>query len=432
MPDRTSRAAGRSARRRLLPEPRLYPLLAALMAGLLLSELDQSMVAAALPTIVDELDGVEDLMWVNTAYLLAATGVLPLYGALGDRWGRRPVIVTALLLIMAGSVVGALASDMAVLILARVIQGLGAGGMLVLVQAAVADVLPVRDRAPVMSAVGAVFAAAAVGGPLLGGWLAEGPGWRWTFWINLPVGGLAVLAGLWLLPRRARDAPVRRWRARDLMPLGLFRVRTFTLVALAGLVLGAALFGAVGYVPTYLQLGLGLSPVDAGLWMLTLVGGLAVGTIASAQVVGRTGIHRPLPVIGAVVAAVALAVLAALGPGPALASVGVALAVLGLGIGCAWEVLVIMVQNAVSEDRVGAATAMNGFTREIGVLLGSAYAGGMITTRLAEGTPAGAAFGPVFAALAVVGVVGGVMLLAVPRRALSTEQPATDRELARR
>ena len=112
------------------------------MAGLLLAELDQSMVAAALPTIVDELDGVGDLMWVNTAYLLAATGVLPLYGALGDRWGRRPVILTALGLIMVGSVVGALASGMAVLILARVIQGLGAGGMLVLVQAAVADVLP--------------------------------------------------------------------------------------------------------------------------------------------------------------------------------------------------------------------------------------------------------------------------------------------------
>ena len=152
-------------RPRLLPDRRLAPLLVALMAGLLLSELDQSMVAAALPTMVDELDGVGDLMWVNTAYLLAATGVLPLYGALGDRWGRRPVILTALGLIMVGSVVGALASGMSVLILARVIQGLGAGGMLVLVQAAVADVLPVRDRAPVMSLIGAVFGAAAIGGP---------------------------------------------------------------------------------------------------------------------------------------------------------------------------------------------------------------------------------------------------------------------------
>lgn len=432
MPERRSRGGANGSRRRLLPEPRLYPLLAALMAGLLLSELDQSMVAAALPTIVDELDGVGDLMWVNTAYLLAATGVLPLYGALGDRWGRRPVILAALGLLMVGSVVGALASGMAVLITARVIQGLGAGGMLVLVQAAVADVLPVRDRAPVMSAVGAVFAAAAVAGPLLGGWLAGGPGWRWTFWINLPVGGLALLAGCWLLPRRPADAVARRWRARDLVPLGLFRVRIFALVAVAGLVLGAALFGAVGYLPTYLQLGLGLSPVTAGLWMLTLVGGLAIGTLVSAQVVGRTGVHRPLPIIGAVVAAAALALLAALGPTPALPLVGVALAVLGVGIGGAWEVLVVMVQNAVESSRVGAATAMNGFTREVGVVLGSAYAGGMITTGLADDTPAAAVFGPVFAALALVAVVGAVVLLAVPRKPLSTARPAADRELARR
>ncbi len=429
MPDRVTR---RRTRRRLLPEPRLYPLLAALMAGLLLSELDQSMVAAALPTIVDELDGVGDLMWVNTAYLLAATGVLPLYGALGDRWGRRPVILVALLLIMVGSVIGALAPGMAVLIVARVVQGLGAGGMLVLVQAAVADVLPVRDRAPVMSAIGAVFAAAAVAGPLLGGWLAEGPGWRWTFWINLPVGGLAVLAGLWLLPRRPPGQVVPRWRSRDLLPVGLFRIRIFALVALAGLVLGAALFGAVGYLPTYLQLGLGLSPVTAGLWMLTLVGGLAVGTIVSAQVVGRTGVHRPLPVIGAGMAAGALALLAVLGPEPALAPVGIALAVLGLGIGVAWEVLVVMVQNAVEEGRVGAATSMNGFTREIGVLIGSAYAGGVITTRLADGASAAAAFGPVFAVLAGLAVAGGLVLLAVPRRPLSTARPITDRELAQR
>jgi MFS family permease len=421
----------RAGIRRLLPDRRLAPLLVALMAGLLLSELDQSMVAAALPTIVDDLDGVGDLMWVNTAYLLAATGVLPLYGALGDRWGRRPVILAALGLIMVGSVVGGLAPTMAVLILARVVQGLGAGGMLVLVQAAVADVLPVRDRAPVMSAIGAVFAAAAIGGPLLGGWLAEGPGWRWTFWINLPVGGLALIAASSLLPRTAGTVS-RRWRAGDLVPIGLFGTRAFAVVALAGLMLGAALFGAVGYLPTYLQLGLGLSPVDAGLWMLTLVGGLAIGTVVSAQVVGRTGVHRPLPVIGAGIAAGALGLLAVLGPEPALATVGIGLAALGLGIGFAWEVLVVMVQNAVDPSRVGAATAMNGFTREIGVLVGSAYAGGMITTRLSDGASAGAALGPVFAVLAAVAVAGGVVLVAAPRRPLSTVRPPAARELVDR
>jgi MFS family permease len=426
------RGEPRTGGRRLLPDRRLAPLLVALMAGLLLSELDQSMVAAALPTMVEELDGVGDLMWVNTAYLLAATAVLPLYGALGDRWGRRPVILTALGLIVVGSLVGALATGMSVLILARVIQGLGAGGMLVLVQAAVADVIPVRDRAPVMSLIGAVFGAAAIGGPLLGGWLAEGPGWRWTFWINLPVGGLALVAGWWLLPRRPTGVEIRRWRAGDLLPVGLFRTRTFAVVAVAGLVLGAALFGVVGYLPTYLQLGLGLSPVTAGWWMLTLAGGLAIGTLISAQVVARTGVHRPFPIIGAGLAAVALAWLAVLGSEPALAGVGIGLAILGLGIGCAWEVLVVMVQNAVDSDRVGAATAMNGFTREIGVLLGSAFAGGMITTRLADSASAGSAFGPVFAALAIVALAGGALLLAVPRRPLSTARPAAARELAQR
>ncbi|HEY5979644.1 MAG TPA: MFS transporter [Microlunatus sp.] len=423
---------GRAGPRRLLPDRRLAPLLVALMAGLLLSELDQSMVAAALPSMVDELDGVDNLMWVNTAYLLAATGVLPLYGALGDRFGRRPVILVALGLIMIGSVVGALAASMSALIMARVTQGLGAGGMLVLVQAAVADVLPVRDRAPVMSLIGAVFGAAAIGGPLLGGWLAEGPGWRWTFWINLPVGGLALIAGWWLLPGRPDGAPIRRWRAVDLLPVGLFRTRAFALVALAGLVLGAALFGVVGYLPTYLQLGLGLGPVTAGLWMLTLAGGLAIGTVISAQVVARTGVHRPFPIVGAGIAAGALGGLALLGAEPDLAWVGIGLALLGLGIGCAWEVLVIMVQNAVDGSRVGAATAMNGFTREIGVLVGSAYAGGMITTRLSGGGSAGTAFSPVFAALAAVAVAGGLVLLAVPRCALSTARPPAARELVDR
>ncbi|MDN5769796.1 MAG: MFS transporter [Microlunatus sp.] len=410
---------------RLLSERRLVPLIGALMAGLLLSELDQSMVAAALPSIVADLDGVGDLMWVNTSYLLAATAVLPLYGALGDRHGRRPVIIGALLAIMIGSVLGGLASDMAVLILARVVQGLGAGGMLVLVQASVADVLPVRDRAPVMSVIGAVFAAGALGGPLIGGWLAEGPGWRWIFWINLPVGVIALIACRRLLPRPEVSYPLPPVRAADLLPIRLFADRTFALVAVAGLVLGLAMFGSVGYLPTYLQLSLGLSPAEAGLWMLTLVAGLAVGTLGSARVVSRTGVYRPLPITGAVLAAAALALLSQLPGGVSVPVVGGCFVLLGLGIGLAWEVLVVMVQNTVSQERVGAATALNGFSREVGVLLGSALVGGLVSAGLSAGSDPMTTFGGAFAGLAMVALVAAAMLLGVRRRPLSTSQPAT-------
>ena len=217
-----------------------------------------------------------------------------------------------------------------------------------LVQAAVADVLPVRDRAPVMSLIGAVFGVAAIGGPLLGGWLAEGPGWRWTFWINLPVGGLALVAGWWLLPRRPAGAVIRRWRARDLLPLGLFGTRTFTAGRRWPVWCSAPRCSAPWAICRPISSWVSqLSPVTSGFWMLTLAGGLALGTLVSAQVVGRTGVHRPLPVVGAVIAAGALGGLALLGPEPGAATVGVCLALLGLGIGCAWEVLVIMVQNAV-------------------------------------------------------------------------------------
>lgn len=410
-----------------MPDLRRTPLLVALMLGLLLSELDQSMVAAGLPRIVADVDGISDLMWVNTGYLLAATAILPLSGALGDRWGRRSVIVVGLLLIMVGSSLGGLATTMPALIIARVVQGLGAGGMLVLTQAAVADVWPVRERAPVMSVIGAVFAAAAVGGPLLGGWLTAGPGWRWMFWINLPVGAAALVACLALLPGADRTGPRRPTRAADLLPLGLLRNRTFGCVAAAGFGLGLATFGVFGYLPTYLQLGRGLDPVEAGLWMLPLVAGLAIGTLASAQLVSRTGIHRPLPVLGALLAAAGLAGLALLGATGALPAVGAGFGLLGLGVGLSWEVLVVMLQNSVAEERVGAATALNGFSREIGVLLGSALVGGMLSSGLAAGADAVEVITPVFSWLAGAAALAAGVLLLVHRRPLSTQPPAVGR-----
>ena len=465
--------------------------------ALLLSELDQTVFATALPTVVGELHGVSDMLWVNTAYILTGTVVLPVFGRLSDQVGRRPLLLAALVVFLLGSVVGGLAPDMPTLIAARAVQGLGGGGLLILVQAVVADVVPARDRAPYLSAIGAVFAVAAVAGPVLGGWLTEGIGWRWAFWLNLPLGALALLAVVVLLPEAARhrttrvpldvagftalstgvtavvllaswagttyawDSPVvlglaalavaavlgflvAEHRASEpLVPLGLFRDRTFTTAVVAGLLMAVAMFGTVGYLPTYLQMVTGLGPTAAGMAMLTLISGLALCTVGSAQLVRRTGRYRVLTLSGTLLTAAALALLATLTPTTPLWQTGTYLFLLGAGIGCAWEVLVVVVQNASPPDLVGTATAANSFFREIGVCLGSALVGALFTARLVlpaqataltpEATRAlspelraavasayDAALTPVFAVLVPVVLLAAVALVALREQPLAT------------
>ncbi len=483
----------------------LVPVLAALMLGLLLAELNQSVFATALPTVVGELHGAGQLLWVNTAYLLAGTVMMPVLGRLGDLFGRRRVFLAALSLLLAGSVVGGLATTMATLLTARVVQGLGGGGLLVLVQAVVADLVPARRRAPVMTLVGAVFALGAVLGPVLGGWLTDTAGWRWAFWLNVPVGALAVVTAFVWLPRDGRrsrhvgiDVPgialltttvvsatlalawaladhglgssevlvaaavavlsgvgfllVEPRAAHPLLPLGLFRRRSFVAAVLGGMVLAVAMFGTVGYLPTYLQMVTGLSPTRSGLVMLSLVAGLGTATVVAAAVVARTGRYRALPVIGAGIVAVALTLLATLEPGSALVAVGCYLFLLGAGIGCAWEVLVVVAQNAAPQSQVGVATGVNGFLREVGVLVGSAGVGAAFTGRLFDALPASpddpsnpltaltpaqlaalpadvqasvaaaydAALTPVFAALVPIVVLGALLVLLIRPLPLAT------------
>ena len=414
---------------------RRFLMVASLALGLLLGALDQFVFATALPTMAGELGGLSSLLWVNTAYVLTGTVVMPVYGVLGDRLGRRKVFVAAMAIFLVGSVIGGLAASMPALIAARAIQGLGGGGLLILVQAIVADVIAARERLPYLTAIDAVFAVAAVGGPVIGGWLTDTVGWRWAFWINLPVGLVAIVAALVLLPpsrRSLRRAPfdvagalvlaaavtllvlVTAWAgsrlpwtspltaalvvaavaavalflriesrtADPVLPLALLASRNVALAVGAGLLLGVAVFGTIGYLPSYLQLVQGLSPTHAGLMMLTLIGGLAMTTTMAAQVVRRTGRYKALPVAGAAVVAAALLGMASLGPGDGLLRVGLYLFGLGAGIGCAWEVLVLVVQNAVRPDRVGVATAANGFFRELGVLLGTALVGAVFAARL--------------------------------------------------
>lgn len=424
----------------------LYWAVAALMVGLLLSELDQTLFATALPTVVGDLEGTDDLLWVNTAYVLAGTVVMPVLGRLGDAVGRRRVFIAALAVLMLGSVVGGLAQDMPTLVAGRAVQGLGGGGLIVLVQAIVGDIVPARRRPPVLSAIGAVFALSALLGPVLGGWLTDTVGWRWAFWINLPLGAVAILTAYRRLPRagpgtgwdgdRGRiDVPgvvtlatavtaltflvswagadrrpgatvlaatsvvallatvgfvaVERRAAAPLLPRSLFRNRSFTAAVVAGMVLAVAMFGTVGYLPTYLQMAVGLSPTRAGLMMLTLVAGLGLATVGSAQVVSRTGRYRGLPVLGAAAVITALELMSTLHPDSSLVSIGLYLFLMGAGIGCAWEVLVVVAQNTVPSDQVGVATAGNGFFREVGVLVGTAVVGAVFTARLgaALGSP---------------------------------------------
>lgn len=417
-----------------LSRRRLVLVLGALMIGLFLSELDQTVFATALPTVVAELDGLDALFWVNTAYLLTGTLVVPVHGKLGDLLGRKPVFVAGLVVFLVGSLIGGLAQDMPTLLLARAVQGLGGGGLIVGVQAIVAEVFAPRERARVLSWVGAVFAGSSLLGPVLGGWLAEGPGWRWIFWINLPLGGLAVVAAVRFLdlPRPGRGVRVDVWgiatlsaavsalvllsawagtayawtspvvlglaaavlvagtafvlverrTPEPLIPLDLFARRRFTVPTVSALVLAVAMFGTIAYLPTYLQMASGLSPRVSGFVMLALIAGLGGATVIAGHVVARTGRQRGLAVTGGGLVAVALTGLALSPADTGLPAVMGWLLLLGLGIGAGLQLVVVMAQNAAPPAQLGAATSTVSFLREVGVVVGTAAVGAVFTARL--------------------------------------------------
>ena len=363
-------------------------LLVGMSAALLASELAETVVATALPTISADLGDLRLLALVTTGYLVASTAVLPAYGWLSDRYGRRRLFVVAVALFLVGSVFGALAPGPVTLVLARLVQGSGAGGLLVLVQAEVAVLVPLRQRAAVMSGVGAVFAAAVIAGPPLGGWLASGPGWRWAFWLNLPLALAALVAAVVLMPP---GRPTARTRPRS--PLSVLRRRQVRFATAGGLLLGASSFGMLVYLPTYLQLVLGLSPGWAGVLMLALFGGLGILTVVAAQVVRRNGPVRALLVGGALAVAAGLALLGS-GAASSLVAVVPALVLLGAGIGCVWEVVVVVVQAGVGEAEVGTATGANNLLREAGVVVGTGAVGAWVTHRLmSAGTVGGLPLG---------------------------------------
>src|SRR5690554_2316352 len=408
-----------------------------LMLSMLLASLSQTVLSAAMPTMVGELNGVENMLWIMTAYILASTITMPIYGKLGDLIGRKSLLIAAILLFMAGSVVGGIAGDMNVLIIGRVVQGLGGGGLMILAQAIIADVVPARERGKYMGVMGAVFAVSSVAGPLLGGWFTEGIGWRWTFWINIPLGILALVATVLFLhlPKGSGHKPkidgwgmallaaattcivlVGSWGGKDfawdsttiiglsvaavltgiafvlverrvvepIMPLHLFRDRNFNLTTIAGLLTGVAMFGAIGYLPTYLQMAFGASATQAGLLMIPMMGALLITSVGTGVLVSKYGRYKWMPIVGSLVLALGLGLLGTITPETSLWIFCAYLAMIGVGLGTSMQILVLIVQNSFPNSEVGTATASNNYFRQIGSSLGGAVVGSLFTTRLAD------------------------------------------------
>jgi len=406
-----------------------------LVLAMLLAALDSTIVSTALPTIVSELGGLEHLAWVVTGYLLAQTIVTPIYGKLGDLYGRKIVLQSAIVLFLIGSALCGLSQNMTQLIVFRAIQGLGGGGLIVTTQAVVGDIVPPRDRGRYQGIFGAVFGLSSIAGPLLGGYFTTHLSWRWIFYINLPVGiaALAVLAAtLPSLSRRVARAidytgaallavmlssitllsdlggtaypwssplliglivialvslvlfaVIERNAAEPVLPLHLFRQQTFVITSAVGLIVGFALFGSVTYFPLYLQVVKGVSPTTSGMQMVPMMGGMLVTSIMSGQLISWTGRYKIFPVLGTAVMTVGLFLLSRLTPQSTNAAASLIMLVLGIGLGMVMQVLVIAVQNDVEYRDLGVATSGATLFRLIGGSLGTAILGAIFAARLA-------------------------------------------------
>jgi EmrB/QacA subfamily drug resistance transporter len=405
-----------------------------LMLGLFLAALDQTIVATALPTIVGELGGLEHLSWVVTAYLLASTVTAPLYGKISDLYGRKIVFQVAIGLFLIGSALCGIAQNMPQLIGFRAIQGLGAGGLFVMALTIVGDVVSPRERGRYQGYFGAVFAVSSIAGPLLGGWLVDNIDWRWVFYINLPIGLIAlfVTASVLNLPFHRQehriDYPgaallvagvgalllVTVWGGREyewgsplimglaiaglalvgiflwwesrieepILPLRLFRDRTFSLTSAAGFIVGLAMFGGIVFLPLFLQIVIGASATNSGLLLTPMMLGVIIASVGGGRLITKTGRYKIFPVVGALLAALALFLLSTMGVGTALLAASVYMLILGTGLGLMFQVLVLAVQNSVEMRDLGVATSANTFFRTLGGSFGTALFGAIFTSRL--------------------------------------------------
>jgi EmrB/QacA subfamily drug resistance transporter len=419
-----------------LPHRRVLLVFSGLMLGMFLAALDATIVATALPTIVGDLGGLERLSWVVTAYLLAQTVVTPLYGKFGDLFGRKTLFQVAITIFMVGSALCGLAGSIGQLIVFRAVQGMGAGGLIVLAQAIIADVVSPRERGRYQGYFGATFGVATVIGPLLGGFMTDHLSWRWVFYVNIPVGLAALLVTSATLPANSRRRQVtidwagtvllssaitalvllttwggseydwlsppivglgiglvalvvaliavERRVAEPALPLRLFRLRTVSIACGVSFVLGVAMYGSTTYLPTFLQIANGASASNSGLLLMPLMVGLVGSSMIAGQFVSRTGRYRTFPILGMAIATLAMFLLSTLGTdSPRMASAGY-MVVLGIGIGFVMQILVLASQNEAPIEDLGVATSTVNFFRSVGGSVGVAVFGSLVTSRLAE------------------------------------------------
>ena len=402
-------------------------ILGALMLTMLLAALDQTIVSTALPTITSDLGGLQELSWVVTAYLLASTASTPIWGKVSDLYGRKLMLQTAVVVFVIGSMLAGLSQSMGQLIATRAIQGLGGGGLMVLVLAVIADLIPPRERGRYMGLFGAVFGLASVIGPLLGGFFTEQLSWRWIFYINLPLGIAAflILGAVLHLPNRHEKKPidwlgaallvagvvmlllVTVWGGHEydwvspqigglffggvialvlfvlqelrtdepIISMSLFRSRVFRVTSMIGFIVGFAMFGSIIYLSLYLQVVLGASPTESGLMLLPLMFGLLVTSIVSGRLITRWGRYKIFPIIGTALAAAGLFLLSRLGVDAPYSQIAIGMLVLGAGLGNVMQVLVLAVQNTIDPKEMGAATSASTFFRSIGGSFGTAAFG---------------------------------------------------------
>jgi EmrB/QacA subfamily drug resistance transporter len=419
------------------PRGGLGVIYSALMLAILLAALDQTIVSTALPTIVGDLGGLSHLSWVVTAYLLASTASTPLWGKLGDQFGRKNLFLASIVIFLAGSALCGQSHSMIELISFRALQGLGGGGLIVLTQAIIGDVVPARQRGKYQGAFGAVFGVASVVGPLLGGFFVDDLGWRWVFYINLPIGVVALVVIAIVLPGTATRSKHRidyagalllagaatclvlltswggteyAWgspviiglgvlavvlaigwwlsagrAAEPVLPLRLFRNRVFSVGSAIGFAAGFAMFGALAFLPLFLQVVRGVSPTISGVYLLPMVVGLLITSIGSGQLISRIGRYKVFPIIGTALLAVALSLLSTLSAQTSNLLMDSYFFLLGLSLGLILQVLVIAVQNAADYTDLGAATSGATFFRSIGGSFGVAIFGSVFTARLATG-----------------------------------------------